>query len=75
MSFEPTEGMKAAYRFVRDRHFADDLADLAQHATAAALEAEFWLEHPLVKGERKKHDFTPADWLRLADKELREVKP
>ncbi len=47
--FEPTEEMKAAYRLIRDGLYPSSnsrhLADLAQHATAAALEAEFHSVH------------------------------
>jgi len=76
-SFEPTEEMKAAYRWGKaytgvllpDRVF---LADLAQHAMAAALEAEHFIGCEDCEDEIcPKMQYLEADWLRLADKELR----
>ncbi len=63
MSFEPTEKMKAAYAYVRRIGTPNVLADLAQHATAAALQAEHYNNCPQCACR--------ADWLRLADEKLR----
>ncbi len=71
MSFEPTEEMKAAYNWAKDlfgpRSHTMHLADLAQHATAAALEAEHMGTGPLCN----QCYYTKADWLKLADEKLR----
>ncbi len=79
MSFEPTEEMKLAYQSTRDYLGTFDcsevyLADLAQHATAAALEAEFMSEHYRLEGVEPSqcaHPLHKADWLKLADEKLR----
>jgi hypothetical protein len=76
--FEPTEEMMAAYSLAKafpTPSMIGDLADLAQHATAAALKAEHEASH--VDGLCESGDCfskSPADWLRLADEKLREVK-
>jgi len=73
MSFKPTEEMKAAYKWARlcgQIDFEGYLADLAQHAMAAALEAEFQVSNIKLNLECANN----VDWLRLADEKLREVK-
>ena len=82
MVFEPTEEMKAAYcdaeriredQLIYKSALIRPLADLALHATAAALEAE----HAITCREfhyKCPVDRTKGDWLRLADEKLREVK-
>ena len=50
------------------------LADLAQHATAAALALQFSIDHDFHAADECKdpcHKYTEADWLRLADEKLR----
>lgn len=77
--FEPTEEMKAAYRWTLDvdifpLSFVKRLADLAQHATAAALALQFSIDHDFHAADECKnpyHKYTAADWLRLADEKLR----
>lgn len=75
MSFEPTEEQRAAYRRVRDLDLESImvvLAELAQHAMAAALEAEHFIGCEDCEDEIcAKMQYMGADWLRLADKELR----
>jgi len=72
MSFEPTEKMKLAYRRAIEGAWAPDgLADLAQHALAAAREAEHIISCEDCEDEIcPKMQYLEADWLRLADKEL-----
>ncbi len=74
--FEPTEKMKLAYRrVVEDGAWAPDgLADLAQHATAAALEAEHKFHCGIFSNKCDDCKRTKSDWLRFADEKLREVK-
>ncbi len=77
--FEPTEKMKLAYRrVVEDGAWAPDgLADLAQHATAAALHLQFVIDHDFHHADgcmAVGHKYKDADWLKLADEKLREVK-
>jgi hypothetical protein len=76
MNFEPTEEMKAAYRSATRRShmtYHRILADLALHAMAAALEAEHFIDCEDCEDEIcPKMQYMGADWLRLADKELRE---
>jgi hypothetical protein len=72
--FEPTEEMKAAYQWARlppDTSITTNLADLAQHATAAALQAEHEASHVdglCASGVCFK---SPAHRLKLADEKLR----
>lgn len=75
MSFEPTAEQRKAYRVVRGG-YPDlfPLADLAQHAMAAAMEAEFMSEHYRCDGVNPSqcaHPLHKADWLKLADEKLR----
>jgi len=76
MSFEPTDEMKSAYLSARVLGLGTGvaLADLAQHAMAAALELQFTLDHDCLSADECKnrhHKRTKADWLRLADEKLR----
>ncbi len=80
MSFIPTEEMKAAYRTGcrTNDTLCRHLVDLAQHALAAALKAEFMAEHYRCNGveiSQCAHPLHKADWLELADEKLREAKP
>ncbi len=90
MSFEPTEEQKRAYiEAQRNKNsvLIWPLADLAQHAMAAALKLNNELVHDnLGRGPLNLHlhgadhveclrdEWKEADWLRLADEKLREVK-
>ncbi len=66
MSFEPTEEQRRAYvEAQRNKNsvLIWPLADLAQQATAAALQAEHYNNCPQCACR--------ADWLKLADEKLR----
>jgi hypothetical protein len=74
--FEPTEEQRKAYKWTRARTdfhpVCVKLADLALHATAAALEAQYCLDRQSSFETMAKA--TKADWIRLADEKLREAR-